>query len=105
MREPGHARAGAAIAARGRRDPGLQDGTPRQQRVADPQEAPLPGGWPVAIEDFGTMLEEQVEGEPLDSRLDREEPEEKAVFAPRAAGDGGQPASGRVGPAGGSVTA
>jgi hypothetical protein len=70
--------------------PDLQDGTPQQQRAVDPQEAPLPGDRPVAVDDFGTTVEEQIEGEPLDGRLAREEPEEEPVFgvpeeAPRAA--------------------
>jgi hypothetical protein len=60
--------------------PDLQDGTPQQQWAVDPQEAPLPGDRPMAIDDFGTTAEEQVEGEPLDGRLDREEPEAQAIF-------------------------
>lgn len=60
--------------------PDLQDGTPQQQWAVDPQEAPLPGDRPVAAEDFGTTAGEQIEGEPLDGRLAREEPEEQAVL-------------------------
>jgi hypothetical protein len=60
--------------------PDLPDGTPEQQWAVDPQEAPVPGDRPVAVDDYGTTVEEQIEGEPLDSRLGREVPEEEAVF-------------------------
>ena len=55
--------------------PDLQDGSPEQYRTEDPQEAALPGDEPVAVDDFGTTAEEMREGEPLDERLRREEPE------------------------------
>ncbi|WP_067491392.1 DUF5709 domain-containing protein [Actinomadura hibisca] len=55
--------------------PDLQDGTPQQQWAEDPQEMPLPGDEPVALDDFGTTAEEVREGEGLDGRLAREEPE------------------------------
>lgn len=55
--------------------PDLQDGTPEQQWAVDPQRAPAPGDEPMAVEDYGTTAEEQVEGEPLASRLGREEPD------------------------------
>jgi hypothetical protein len=55
--------------------PDLQEGTPEQQWARDPQEAPLPGREPTAVLDHGTTAEEQREGEPLDLRLSREEPE------------------------------
>ena len=60
--------------------PDLQDGTPQQQWAVDPQEAPVPADHPVAVDDFGTTVEEQIEGEPLDDRLDREVPEREPVF-------------------------
>ncbi|WP_449065837.1 DUF5709 domain-containing protein [Planomonospora algeriensis] len=60
--------------------PDLQDGTPQQQWAVDPQEAPLPGDRPVAVDDFGTTVDEQIQGEPLEGRLAREVPEEQAVF-------------------------
>lgn len=60
--------------------PDLQDGTPEQQWAVDPQEAPLPGDRPVALDDHGTTVDEQIQGEPLDSRLSREMPEEQPVF-------------------------
>jgi len=79
-----------------RRDPGsrfedagipdLQDGTPEQQQAEDPQELPLPGDAPNASVDWGTTAEEQLEGEPLDVRLAREEPDaalEEINGAPR----------------------
>src|SRR4051794_28364238 len=56
--------------------PDLQDGTPEQQRAVDPQELPLPGDEPVAVDEYGTTADEQASGEPLDVRLAREEPEE-----------------------------
>lgn len=55
--------------------PDLQDGTPQQQWARDPEESPLPGEEPVALDDFGTTAEEQRAGEPLDSRLARERPD------------------------------
>ncbi len=60
--------------------PDLQDGTPEQQWAVDPQQAPLPADRPVAVDDYGTTVAEQIEGEPLDSRVDREQPEEQAMF-------------------------
>lgn len=67
--------------------PDLQDGTPGQEQAVDPQRAPLPGDRPQAVDDFGTTVEEQIEGEPLDLRTDREEPEDQAMF-----GGEGEPA-------------
>jgi hypothetical protein len=55
--------------------PDLQDGTPEQQEAEDPEELPLPGDAPNASVDWGTTAEEQREGEPLDVRLAREEPD------------------------------
>lgn len=55
--------------------PDLQDGYPEQDWAEDPQQAPVPGDEPVAVDDFGTTAEEQREGESLDGRLNREEPE------------------------------
>lgn len=60
--------------------PDLQDGTPEQQWAVDPQQAPLPADHPVALDEFGTTIEEQIEGEPLDMRVDREIPEDQAMF-------------------------
>lgn len=60
--------------------PDLQDGTPEQERAVDPQRAPLPGDSPQAVDDFGTTVEEQIEGEPLDVRTAREVPEDQAMF-------------------------
>ncbi len=62
--------------------PDLQSGTPGQQWAVDPEEEPLPGDRPVAVDDFGTTIAEQLEGEPLGGRLAREVPEEQAVFGP-----------------------
>ncbi len=55
--------------------PDLQDGTPEQQWANDPQEMPILGDEPVAVEEYGTTLDEQLAGEPLDMRLAREEPD------------------------------
>lgn len=55
--------------------PDLQDGFPEQNWAEDPQQAPIPGDEPMAVDDYGTTAEEQREGESLDGRLRREEPE------------------------------
>jgi Family of unknown function (DUF5709) len=55
--------------------PDLQDGTPQQQWASDPQEQPVPGDEPMAVDEYGTTAEEQHEPEPLSGRLAREEPE------------------------------
>ncbi|MFB4318316.1 DUF5709 domain-containing protein [Actinomadura sp. 21ATH] len=55
--------------------PDLQDGTPEQYWAEDPQEAPIPGDRPLAMDQFGTTAEEVREGESLDGRLAREEPD------------------------------
>jgi hypothetical protein len=62
--------------------PDLQAGTPEQQWAVDPQEAPLPADHPVAVDDFGTTADEQLQGEPLDQRVEREVPEDQAMFGP-----------------------
>jgi hypothetical protein len=68
--------------------PDLQDGYPQQQWAEDPQQAPVPGDEPMALEDFGTTAEEEREGESLDGRLSREEPDvgAGAPETPRGAG-------------------
>jgi hypothetical protein len=55
--------------------PDLQDGYPEQEWAEDPQQAPVPGDEPMALDDFGTTAEEQRTGESLEGRLRREEPE------------------------------
>jgi hypothetical protein len=55
--------------------PDLQDGTPEQYWAEDPQEAAIPGDRPMAMDQFGTTEEETRQGEPLDARLRREEPD------------------------------
>jgi hypothetical protein len=78
--------------------PDLQDGTPEQQWAVDPQQAPVPPrDRPVALDEFGTTIEEQIEGEPLDLRLQREVPEQEPAFGldevpAAAAGDPGETA-------------
>jgi hypothetical protein len=55
--------------------PDLQDGYPQQDWAEDPQQMPVPGDQPMVLDDYGTTAEEQREGESLDGRLSREEPE------------------------------
>jgi uncharacterized protein DUF5709 len=55
--------------------PDMQDGTPQQQWANDPQQQPVPGDEPMAIDDYGTTADEQYESESLDGRLAREEAE------------------------------
>lgn len=56
-------------------------------------DMPVPGDNPVAVDDFGTTALEQQEGEPLDSRLAREEPDfaEKATTMPDTSEDADNP--------------
>jgi len=61
--------------------PDLQDGYPEQEWAEDPQQAPVPGDEPMAVDDFGTTAEEQRQGESLEGRLSREEPEAGAPGA------------------------
>ena len=74
--------------------PDLQDGTPEQQWAVDPQEAPLPADHPVAVDDYGTTIEEEIQGEPLAGRLDREIPDEQPVYGGGAAPGGARPPAG-----------
>ncbi len=62
--------------------PDLAAGTPQAQWAVDPQEEPLPGDRPLAVDEFGTTAEELSRGESLDLRLAREEPEEQADLDP-----------------------
>jgi hypothetical protein len=71
--------------------PDLQDGYPEQDWAEDPQQAPVPGDEPMAVDDFGTTAEEQRQGESLDGRLSREEPEAEAPGA-----DETSPTAGRL---------
>jgi hypothetical protein len=73
--------------------PDLQNGSPEQEWAVDPQEAPVPGEQPEAMEDYGITGEEQARGEPLEDRLEREEPEKQPDFG---AGPG-RPAADRAG--------
>lgn len=75
--------------------PDLQEGTPGQQWAEDPQELPLPGDDPAAVDDFGTTVDEQVRGESLDDRLAREVPE--TVVDPLAPRDPDEPVDGVTG--------
>lgn len=84
--------------------PDLQDGTPEQQWAVDPQEAPVPADHPVAVDDYGTTVEEEVQGEPLDSRLDREEPERQPQFGAGEPTRGEETPGETAGPAGEAVT-
>jgi hypothetical protein len=66
--------------------PDLQDGSPEAEEANDPQRISVPGDEPVAVDRFGTTFSEQVAGEPLDERLDEEEPEvgEEAAEGPES---------------------
>jgi hypothetical protein len=75
--------------------PDLQDGYPQQQWAQDPQQAPLPGDDPVAVDDHGTTVAEQRAGEPLDDRLRREEPD-PALDLDRAGDNGTSAQAGRL---------
>lgn len=70
--------------------PDLQQETPGVPEAGDADETPLPGERPLAVLDFGTTAEEQLQGESLDSRLTREEPDVEPVDpgAPRDVDDG-----------------
>jgi len=62
--------------------------------TGDPQDdMPVPGDNPVAVDDFGTTALEQQEGEPLDLRLAREEPDllETASAKPDMSADSDNP--------------
>jgi len=78
--------------------PDLQEGTPGQQRAEDPQEMPLPGDDPVAVEDYGTTGEEAGTDEPLDGRLPRERPDPAAEGDPDAAAYGAEQSPGGTAP-------
>ena len=67
--------------------PDLGDYTPSLPRGEDPELESVPGDDPSAVEDFGTTSEEIFEGESLDGRLAREEPE--ATSAARGVDDAG----------------
>jgi len=55
---------------------GAEDGLPSKRITGDPQDdMPVPGDLPTAVTDFGTTASEQREGEPLNRRLGREEPD------------------------------
>jgi hypothetical protein len=55
--------------------PNLRDYTPNLPAGQDPELESVPGDEPTAVEDFGTTAEEVFEGESLDGRLAREEPD------------------------------
>ena len=53
----------------------VDDAYPERERVPEPQVAALPGDDYLAVDEFGTTVQEQLDGESLDTRLAREEPE------------------------------
>ena len=59
-----------------------QDDSPTMQRAEDPEFMALPGESPTATVDHGTTAFEQAEGESLDSRLDREIPDDAPDVRP-----------------------
>jgi hypothetical protein len=53
-----------------------EPGLPGKRITGDPQDDMMvPGDRSVGVDEFGTTAEEEAEGEPLDLRLSREEPE------------------------------
>lgn len=54
------------------------DATPQPGEVPEPQQQPVPTDAPVASTAHGTTEREQLEGEPLETRLAHEEPDEPA---------------------------
>lgn len=52
----------------------VDDAAPERSGYPEPQVA-APGDDYLAVDEFGTTVEEQIEGEPLDLKLAREEPE------------------------------
>lgn len=53
----------------------VDDAAPEDSRYPEPQEPALPGDDFLAATDFGTTVQEQIEGESLDDRLARELPD------------------------------
>jgi Family of unknown function (DUF5709) len=60
--------------------PDLEDNTPERENAVDPERPSVPRDQPIALDDFGTTAAEQAEGEPLDQRVDREVPEDQAMY-------------------------
>lgn len=52
------------------------DADPERAEYPEPSLQPMPADRPQAVTDHGTTVQEQIEGESLDGRLAREEPEE-----------------------------
>ena len=58
--------------------PDLDPAHPRKEGTGDPQEGLMaPGDVPRAVDQRGTTADEQREGEPLDERLEQEQPDEE----------------------------
>lgn len=58
------------------------DASPERERVEDPAVVAVPGDEPVAVDDFGTTAGEVRDGEPLDGRLAREQPDPALELGP-----------------------
>lgn len=54
-------------------------------------DMPVPGDKPVAVNDFGTTAWEEQHGEPLDQRLQREEPDLDGTTAPDTSDEADMP--------------
>ena len=55
---------------------GAEDGLPSKRITGDPQDdMVVPGDRPMAVEDYGTTVAEEREGESIDRRLGREQPD------------------------------
>jgi hypothetical protein len=61
--------------------PDLEESYPERQWSEDPQRAPVPQDEPVGLDEFGNTADEQREGESLEGRLRREQPD-PALGAP-----------------------
>ena len=57
-----------------------ESGLPGKRITGDPQDdMVVPGDTPAAVDEWGTTAEEELEGEPIDLRLSREEPDVDAA--------------------------
>lgn len=55
------------------------DDSPERLRLPEPEEPALPGRRPAGVTAHGTTVSEQLEGESLDEKIAREEPENRGL--------------------------
>jgi hypothetical protein len=65
----------------------VDDAYPERERIDDPQVAALPADHYLAADEFGTTVQEEIEGESLDARLAREQPEPDPYAEPSVSSD------------------